>query len=167
MGADYELRLPNLGRRHPHIHTQVYVGGEPKLSLTIWMGNMDVGSFGLFAREEEQSELPVAGDRRCHAKTGKRRLRTVSGATFLWLLLQHVLPKGFRRARNYGFLHPNSQRLIALMRLRVFRPPPCLAQPIKRATLVRRCCGEPMIILKRRMPPSMNEPPSVAAQATI
>lgn len=26
--------------------------------------------------------------------------RTVSGATFLWLLVQHVLPKGFRRARN-------------------------------------------------------------------
>jgi len=26
--------------------------------------------------------------------------RTVSGATFLWLVLQHVLPKGFRRARN-------------------------------------------------------------------
>ena len=24
------------------------------------------------------------------------------------LVLQHVLPKGFRRARNYGFLHPNS-----------------------------------------------------------
>ncbi|MCQ4323196.1 transposase [Pseudomonas stutzeri] len=25
----------------------------------------------------------------------------------LWLVLQHVLPKGFRRVRNYGFLHPN------------------------------------------------------------
>ena len=49
------------------------------------------------------------------SKTGKTAVRTVSGATFLWLLMQHVLPKGLRRARNFGFLHPNSKRLIALL----------------------------------------------------
>ncbi len=43
------------------------------------------------------------------SKTNKTAQRTVSGATFLWLVLQHVLPKGFRRARNFGFLHPNNQ----------------------------------------------------------
>jgi len=43
--------------------------------------------------------------------------RTVSGAQFLWLVLQHVLPKGFRRARNFGFLHPNCKRLIALLQV--------------------------------------------------
>ena len=32
-------------------------------------------------------------------------------------MLQHVLPKGFRRARNFGFLHPNCKRLIALLHL--------------------------------------------------
>ena len=32
-----------------------------------------------------------------------------------------MLPKGFRRARNYGFLYPNSKRLIALLRLLVFK----------------------------------------------
>ncbi len=26
---------------------------------------------------------------------------------FLRLILQHILPKGYRRARNFGFLHPN------------------------------------------------------------
>ena len=36
------------------------------------------------------------------SKTQKMATRTVSGAAFLWLLLQHVLPKGFRRARNFG-----------------------------------------------------------------
>jgi hypothetical protein len=49
------------------------------------------------------------------AKSGKTEPRTVSGADFLWLVLQHVLPKGFRRARNFGFLHPNCTRLIALL----------------------------------------------------
>ncbi len=50
-----------------------------------------------------------------NSKTKKRAYRTVSGAKFLWLVLQHVLPKGFRRARNFGFLHPNSKRLILLL----------------------------------------------------
>ncbi|XZZ64115.1 transposase [Microbulbifer sp. SSSA002] len=39
------------------------------------------------------------------------------GADFLWLLLQHVLPKGFRRVRNYGFLHSNAKRLLQLVQL--------------------------------------------------
>lgn len=52
-----------------------------------------------------------------NARTGKRELRTVSGAQFLWLVLQHVLPKGFRRARNFGFLHANSKRLIHLLQV--------------------------------------------------
>ena len=41
------------------------------------------------------------------SQNGETKVRTLPGAEFLHLLLQHVLPKGFRRARNYGFLHPN------------------------------------------------------------
>ena len=48
----------------------------------------------------------------------------------LALVLQHVLPRGFRRARNYGFLHPNSKRLIELLHLLVFK------QPIRRAAML-------------------------------
>lgn len=36
---------------------------------------------------------------------------------FLRLILQHILPKGYRRARNFGFLHPNS-KLIPMVQLR-------------------------------------------------
>ena len=54
-----------------------------------------------------------------------RWTRTLAGADFLWLLLQHVLPKGLRRTRDYGFLHANRKRLIQLLQLllRVCRPP--------------------------------------------
>ena len=48
-----------------------------------------------------------------------------------WLLLQHVLPKGFRRARNFGFLHPNSKRLIALLHLVLKVPPSPVQMPAK------------------------------------
>lgn len=34
---------------------------------------------------------------------------TEPAVDFLWRILQHVLPKGFRRARNYGFIHGNAK----------------------------------------------------------
>lgn len=88
-------------------------------------------------------------------KTGKRVVRTVSGAAFLHLILQHVLPKGFRRARHYGFLHPNSKRLIALLQLvlkAIPRANPTWTRP--RAPFVCPCCGAPMRVVRRRIAPS-------------
>ena len=52
-----------------------------------------------------------------NSKSKKIETKTVTGEEFLWLLLQHVLPKGFRRARNFGFLHPNSKPLIQVLQL--------------------------------------------------
>ncbi len=79
------------------------------------------------------------------------QVRTLSGAAFLWLL-QHVLPKGFRRARNFGFLHPNSKRLIALLHLVLKVVPPSVQAWVKpRPTLRCPCCGEAMQIVRRRM----------------
>jgi hypothetical protein len=75
---------------------------------------------------------------------------------------QHVLPRGFRRARNYGFLHPNSQRLIALLRRLVFRQPLSLPTPTPRAQLLCTCYGAAMVIIvRRRILPPTTEPPHV------
>ncbi|KQZ27057.1 IS91 family transposase [Duganella sp. Root1480D1] len=88
-----------------------------------------------------------------NARTGKAEVRTVSGAQFLWLVLQHVLPKGLRRARNFGFLHPNCKRLIALLHLLLkFVPPqgPALLRP--RSPIKCPCCGAAMQIVRTRIP---------------
>ena len=90
------------------------------------------------------------------SKTKKTALRTVRGATFLWLVLQHVLPKGFRRSRNFGFLHPNSKRLISLLTLLVFKLPPVPATP--RPQLLCTCCGAPILVVRRRILPAVAEP---------
>jgi hypothetical protein len=92
------------------------------------------------------------------SKTGKMALRTMSGAAFLRLLLQHVLPKGFRRARNFGFLHPNCKRLIALLQvvLKVM-PAPVAAWMKPRAPLLCTCCGAPMRVVRRRLPPTADD----------
>ncbi len=58
--------------------------------------------------------------------------------------LKHVLPEGFRRARNFGFLHPNSKRLIAQLQvvLKVM-PASMLTWMMPRVPLLCTCCGAP------------------------
>jgi hypothetical protein len=85
------------------------------------------------------------------AKSGKRAIRTVSGAQFLWLILQHVLPKGFRRARNFGFLHPNCKRLIALLQL-LLKFVPGTPELKPRPPILCPCCGAAMRIVRTRLP---------------
>lgn len=50
-------------------------------------------------------------------KSGKPQTRTLPGVEFLRMLLRHVLPKGFRRVRDYGFLHGNAKRLLQLVQM--------------------------------------------------
>ena len=54
-----------------------------------------------------------------NSHNGKNTIRTVNGAHFLWLVLQHVLLKGFRRSRNFGLLHPNCKQRQRLTLLRM------------------------------------------------
>ena len=89
-----------------------------------------------------------------NSKTQQIEFRTVTGEKFLWLVLQHVLPKGFRRARNFGFLHPNSKRLIQLLQVLLkLDPHQALAWLRKRPTLTCRDCGAQMKIIKTQIPP--------------
>jgi len=37
-------------------------------------------------------------------QTGQTCIETVPGEEFLWRVIQHVLPRGFHRVRDYGFL---------------------------------------------------------------
>jgi hypothetical protein len=98
-----------------------------------------------------------------NAKTHRTETRTVSGAKFLWLILQHVLPKGFRRARNFGFLHPNSKRLIAVLQYRLgLDPKRALAWIKPRPRLTCPCCGGEMKIVQTRILPSLWGPPPAA-----
>lgn len=87
-------------------------------------------------------------------KTKQRMFRTVTGVEFLRLVLQHVLPKGFRRARNFGFLHPNSKRLIRLLQW-VLKLNPHRRQGWirERPRWVCPCCGAKMTIIKTRLAP--------------
>jgi hypothetical protein len=87
------------------------------------------------------------------SKSKQMRTRTLPGAKFLWLILQHVLPKGFRRARNFGFLHPNSKGLIAVLQYLVgLNPNQPRAGLEKRPQWTCRCCGALMKVVKTMIP---------------
>jgi hypothetical protein len=51
------------------------------------------------------------------SKTRTMKTKTQEAASFLWKLMQHVLPRGFRRVRDYGFLHPNAKRQLQRVQL--------------------------------------------------
>ncbi|MCG2830820.1 MAG: IS91 family transposase [Desulfobacteraceae bacterium] len=85
------------------------------------------------------------------SKTGNTLYRILKGEDFLHLILQHVLPKGFRRVRDYGFLHSNAKKLLSLVQLILHvvikgikqRPRPLFKCPR---------CQSPMVILGFRRP---------------
>lgn len=51
------------------------------------------------------------------SNTKKIETRTLSGANFLWKVIQHILPRGYQRARHFGFLHHNAR--VWLMRIQL------------------------------------------------
>jgi hypothetical protein len=88
------------------------------------------------------------------SKTKQICTRTLPGAKFLWLILRHVLPKGFRRARNFGFLHPNSKRLLSVLQdFLSLNLNKAVAWLRKRPELKCPCCGGIMRVVKTRILP--------------
>ncbi|MBI9071396.1 MAG: transposase [Melioribacteraceae bacterium] len=88
-----------------------------------------------------------------NSTSNRYQTKTVSATYFLWLVLQHVLPRGFRRSRNYGFLHPNSKKLLKILqwmfRLKI---EPLNSTEIKpRPKMICKCCGALMKIVKTKL----------------
>jgi len=86
------------------------------------------------------------------SKTKRYETRTLPGKDFIKLILQHVLPRRFRRSRDYGFLHPNSKGLVKRLHyLLKFNPNQWNVLMKPRATVVCSCCGAAMRIVQTRI----------------
>lgn len=81
--------------------------------------------------------------------TGDTKYRTLKGEDFLRLVVQHVLPCGFRRVRDYGFLHGNAKRLRSLIQL-ILRVRILPIKPRPRPAFKCSCCKTEMVILAFR-----------------
>lgn len=84
--------------------------------------------------------------------------KTLPAVDFIWLVMQHVLPRGFRRARNYGFLHSNSKKMIRIIQwiFRMYLPGSLKKRPRKRKICPR--CGAFMNIVMCGLPPDFRLP---------
>lgn len=87
--------------------------------------------------------------------SGETKYRTLNAEDFIWHILQHVLPRGFRRVRDYGFLHGNAKKLLSLVQLvlRVMIEP---ASPRPRPVFKCPTCKSPMTITAFRRPAWMS-----------
>jgi hypothetical protein len=80
-------------------------------------------------------------------QSGKTLTRTVSGPRFIWLLIQHVLPTGFRRVRDYGFLHGNARRTLIRVQWFLRVPLSVIPEPSPRPPFACSHCGESMRVV--------------------
>jgi len=86
------------------------------------------------------------------SKTGLYQTRKVDGEKFLYLLMLHILPKGFRRVRCYGFLHPRCKKLIKFLQLVLRINPLSMLKRLKeRAKIMCPVCQSTMKILMTRI----------------
>jgi len=91
--------------------------------------------------------------RHTESKTKTVQIKTVKGEHFLWMLMQHVLPKGFRKVRSYGFLHPCSKKMTQLLQLILkFNPVKMYKKIREKAGIICKCCGARMRILRTMLP---------------
>ena len=80
------------------------------------------------------------------SKTDTLKTHRLRGEDFIALVLQHTLPKGFRRSRDYGFLHGNAKRLLRIVQwvLQVVIP---IIDPTQRPRFICKQCRSPMVII--------------------
>jgi hypothetical protein len=87
------------------------------------------------------------------SKTKKVCYKTQDKKDFLWKLMQHILPRGFRRVRDFGFLHPNAKRQLQQVQALLKTKIPTEI-PVKKPPLCA-CCKQVVkviFVLPKRIP---------------
>jgi len=112
------------------------------------------------------SETHVSFRWKDRAHGDAQRIETLEGAEFVNRYLRHVLPRGLRAVRYFGFCHPASKlkhERIAFHTGRVLYIGPADVAPEKPPRVVAcPCCGQPMKRLLQLLPawsPSRAPPP--------
>jgi hypothetical protein len=82
---------------------------------------------------------------------GNEIIQSLPGGEFLWLLLIHVLPRRFRRVRDFGLLHGNAKKLILLVQLALSVRLPWPAPPREKTPILCPHCGGLMQLLAVRL----------------
>ena len=79
-------------------------------------------------------------------RSGAWKIRSLPGEEFLRLVLQHVLPTGVRRTRDFGFLHGNARKTLRLIQLLLYAKVPTRVDRPRPPVQCARC-RTPMTII--------------------
>ncbi len=93
--------------------------------------------------------------------TGSWQTITMRGEQILWRILQHVLPRGFRRVRDFGFLHGNACKTLRLIQLLLGAKIPNMQEP-ERPVFQCPNCGTGMKVVAWRKPVKAGLSPPLA-----
>jgi hypothetical protein len=150
-------RIPAQAWKHDFVVDMAHVGsGSNALNyLSRYIYKTAISS----ARLVWQSDTHVCFSYR-DSNTGEEKEMVLTGEEFIRRFLQHVLPKGFRRVRTYGWLSPAAkvsfERLSAF--LGVVRLPRTVIKP--KVTITCGHCQKPMRMTTRiRRTPLICRPP--------
>lgn len=80
------------------------------------------------------------------SQTRAWQTRVLKGPDFVRTVLQHTLPKGFRRVRDFGFLHGNAKKILGRIQLLLKPKLTDQTRPVRPAFKCL-CCGKPAVIV--------------------
>jgi hypothetical protein len=132
------------------VHLQPFGGGERAIQyLGAYVSRTAIGDSRI---------VGVEGDRvmfrwKDRANGGAPRIETLTGVEFIRRYLRHVLPRGMKAIRHYGFCHPAakaSRAIIAAALGTALPPAPADTPPVPPRTCP--CCGLSMSIVVRLLP---------------
>jgi hypothetical protein len=89
--------------------------------------------------------------------TKQSKLKTLEAHEFMSSVLQHALPKGFKRVRHFGWLHPSAKKRFEQVKLLcgrdlVHQQKGAQLQPIKAPMRYRKCRSQRVEVTQQIMP---------------
>ena len=144
---------PTVWRKDWGIHLQPFGSGE---NIIKYLGRYVCRSAIGDSRIISITDTHVSFSWKDRAKGNAPRIETVEGGEFVKRYLRHVLPRGLRAVRYYGFCHPAAKAKRERIAFHTGRPlliGAAALPPTKPPHIVScSCCGEPMKKLLRLLP---------------
>ena len=142
---------PSVWEKDWGVHLQAFGDGMRAIQyLGAYVCRGPIGDSRIIGMDNDQ----VSFRWKDRAKGGAPRVESISGVEFVARYLRHVLPKGMRAVRQYGFCHPAAKATrekIAFLTGRPLLigaaalPPPKPERPPKTCP----CCGGPLLFVRK------------------
>jgi hypothetical protein len=122
------------------VHSQFAGRGQQALSyLARYVTKTAIASARLISQDDHTVTFSYR-----ESGTNTERTTTLKGEEFLRRFLQHVLPKGFRRVRTYGWLSAAAKTRFERVRTLLNAPDVKVARPAFTVSIPCRHCQKPM-----------------------